>query len=176
MKRLIFIHQDQIIIAKMGPPFKIADWQKAAAEKRQALFDSIPKSHLLPAELAKKATEQGLLPSDPEVLNCGVLSPLDLGITSIDSADIILERIATRRYSSVQVTEAFCKRASIAQQTTNCLTEILYDRALERARWLDEYYKREGGTVGILHGLPVSLKVNLTRDYHLLRWWTKICY
>lgn len=147
----------------MEPPFKISNWQQAVTDKRQSLFDSIPKSHLLPSELAEKAAQDKLLPSDPDVLSCGILSPLDLEITSIDSADVILERIATRRYSSLQVTEAFCKRASIAQQTTNCLTEILYDRAIERAKWLDEYQEREGKTVGILHGLPVSLKVRFVQ-------------
>jgi Asp-tRNA(Asn)/Glu-tRNA(Gln) amidotransferase A subunit family amidase len=41
---------------------------------------------------------------------------------------------------------------------TNCLTEIFIDRALERAAWLDEQLKSTGKVVGPLHGLPVSLK------------------
>lgn len=147
----------------MGPPFKITDWRKAAATKRETLFNSIPKSHLLPADLAAKAYGNELLPFDERVLRCGILSPLDLEITNIDDAALILEYIASRKYTSVQVTKAFCKRASIAQQTTNCLTEILYDRAVARAQWLDDYLEKEGKTVGLLHGLPVSLKVRTTR-------------
>lgn len=141
-----------------GPPFAIADWQAAAANKRKELLESIPSSHLLPADLAARAVEHGLLPSDPAVLSCGILTPVDLEITSIDDAAILVECITRRQYTSVQVIEAFCKRASIAQQTTNCLTEIFYQRALERAAWLDTYLAREGKPVGILHGLPVSLK------------------
>lgn len=41
---------------------------------------------------------------------------------------------------------------------TNCLTEIFIDRALERAKQLDEHLRTTGTPVGPLHGLPVSLK------------------
>ncbi|KAJ3547071.1 hypothetical protein NM208_g1692 [Fusarium decemcellulare] len=142
----------------MSPPYKIQDWQQAAVQKRQALYDSIPQGHRLPPNLLPKVEKDELLPSDDTILSCGLLSTLDLEITNIDDATVLLERIAARRYSAVQVAEAFCKRASIAQQITNCLTEIIYDKALERARWLDDCYEKEGKTVGILHGLPVSLK------------------
>lgn len=141
-----------------GPPFPIADWKAAAAEKRKTLFDSIPDSHRLPPPLAAKAANHELLPADPAVLSCGILTPTDLDITLIDDAATLVEHIKSKKYTSVQVAEAFCKRASIAQQTTNCLTETFYDRALERAAWLDEYLAREGKPYGILHGLPVSLK------------------
>lgn len=42
---------------------------------------------------------------------------------------------------------------------TNCLTEIFFDEALERAKFLDEYIAREGKPMDILHGLPISVKV-----------------
>jgi amidase len=143
----------------MAPPYQINDWQQAAAEKRQALQSSIPASHRLPPHLQAKANEDELLPSSREILESGLLSPLEIEITDIDDAAVLVDRIATRTYTAVQVTEAFCKRASIAQQTTNCLTEIMYSQALARAQSLDEYQAKEGKTMGILHGLPVSLKV-----------------
>lgn len=43
-------------------------------------------------------------------------------------------------------------------EQTNCLTEILFDRALQRSRELDEYFRQERKPIGPLHGLPVSLK------------------
>ena len=58
----------------------------------------------------------------------------------------------------MQVATAFCKRAAIAQQLTNCLTEIFFDRALASARRLDDYLEKHGKTIGPLHGLPISLK------------------
>lgn len=41
---------------------------------------------------------------------------------------------------------------------TACLTEQFFSRALDRAKYLDEYLKREGKPLGPLHGLPISLK------------------
>lgn len=40
----------------------------------------------------------------------------------------------------------------------NCLHEIFFDEALDRAKYLDEYYAKNNKTVGPLHGLPISLK------------------
>lgn len=40
----------------------------------------------------------------------------------------------------------------------NCLHEIFFDQALDRAKYLDEYYAKHNKTVGPLHGLPISLK------------------
>ena len=140
------------------PPFPVSDWQAAAAQKREQLFILIPKRHLLPEELAAKATRNVLLPSDEAVLKCGILNGLDIEITDINDAALLLDRIRGREYTAVQVAEAFCKRASIAQQTINCLTEAFYDQALKRAAELDDHLAREGKPFGPLHGLPVSLK------------------
>lgn len=57
---------------------------------------------------------------------------------------------------------AFYKQAIIAQQLTNCLTEIFIDQAVEVARELDQILKNTGEVVRPLHGLPVSLKDQFT--------------
>ncbi|KAE8420862.1 amidase signature domain-containing protein [Aspergillus pseudocaelatus] len=49
-------------------------------------------------------------------------------------------------------------RGKIKAESTNCLTEVLFDQALERSRELDEYLRRQGKPIGPLHGLPISLK------------------
>lgn len=41
---------------------------------------------------------------------------------------------------------------------TCCLTETLFDRALRRAKELDEHLDVTGEVIGPLHGLPISLK------------------
>jgi amidase len=38
------------------------------------------------------------------------------------------------------------------------LTEIFVDRALARAKELDEHLEKTGTVIGALHGLPISLK------------------
>ena len=58
----------------------------------------------------------------------------------------------------MEVTRAFCKRAAIAQQLVNCLSEVFFDKALEAAEQLDAEYRATGFPRGPLHGLPVSLK------------------
>ncbi|KAL9116262.1 MAG: hypothetical protein Q9227_000633 [Pyrenula ochraceoflavens] len=54
--------------------------------------------------------------------------------------------------------EAFCKRAAIAHQLTNCLTEIRFESALKRAGQLDAYLKTRKHLFGPLHGVPVTVK------------------
>lgn len=41
---------------------------------------------------------------------------------------------------------------------TNCLSEPLFQSALERARYLDEYLRTHHELIGPLHGIPISIK------------------
>lgn len=41
---------------------------------------------------------------------------------------------------------------------TNCLTEIMFDEALVRAKACDDYLATTGTVIGPLHGLPISIK------------------
>ena len=60
----------------------------------------------------------------------------------------------------------------------NCVTELLPERALARAAFLDEYLKQNGKPVGPLHGLPISVKEHIgMKDLGLnagyVAWWDK---
>jgi amidase len=70
----------------------------------------------------------------------------------------VVDKIASGVWKARSVTEAVCKRAVIAQQLINCVTEIYSKEALKRADELDAYYAKEGKTIGTLHGLPISFK------------------
>jgi amidase len=50
------------------------------------------------------------------------------------------------------------QRAAVAQQLTNCLTEIFFNDALQRAAELDAHLDAGNPPLGLLHGVPVSLK------------------
>ncbi|KAN0124333.1 Amidase signature domain containing protein [Russula decolorans] len=130
----------------------MSSWQELVAEKKRRQTASIPKQWLitLPADDVSDVTD---VPS-----NCELLSAHELEITAVSEIAVLLNKLATGEWSSVEVTTAFCKRAIVAHQLTNCLTEIFVDRALERAAWLDEQLKSTGKVVGPLHGLPISLK------------------
>ncbi|OJJ59809.1 hypothetical protein ASPSYDRAFT_78137 [Aspergillus sydowii CBS 593.65] len=66
--------------------------------------------------------------------------------------------LAAGKLTSVTVTTAFCKRAAIAHQLTNCLHEFFPEMALARAQYLDDYMAEHKKPKGPLHGLPISLK------------------
>ena len=85
------------------------------------------------------------------------LSQSENNIVQTDSSELC-DQLASRSLSSLEVTEAFCKSAAIAQQIGNCMHEIFFDKALERAAQLDRYLEENGRPMGSLHGLPVSLK------------------
>ncbi|KAJ5141822.1 amidase, partial [Penicillium atrosanguineum] len=87
-----------------------------------------------------------------------ILSSIEIEITETYSAENLIRMLATREITSMEVTTAFCKRTAIAQQLTNCLTEIFFEQALQRAKELDEYIVKKGRPMGPFHGLPISLK------------------
>ena len=136
-------------------------WQEIAARKIAARDALIPVAWKLPSKF---------LPRDPplfdygpqNVLNvpreCGLLSSTELEITEEYSIKTLLKALGSRKVSSVDVTIAFCKRAAIAQQLTNCITEPLFESAIARAKQLDEYLSKHRKPWGPLHGLPVSIK------------------
>ena len=60
----------------------------------------------------------------------------------------------------------------------NCVTELLPERALARAAYLDSYKAKHGRKVGPLHGLPISVKEHIgMKDLGLnagfVSWWDR---
>ena len=89
---------------------------------------------------------------------CGIMSSKELEITEKYDATSLAEAVRSKSLTAEEITTAFCKRAAIAQQVCNCLTEIFFADAIFHAKYLDQEYKRTGKTLGPLHGVPVSLK------------------
>lgn len=90
----------------------------------------------------------------------GQLSKEELEITETAALEIVA-RIKAQTWTSLQVTRAFCHRASLAHQLVNCLTEVFFEDAFEQAGALDAYQREHNAVKGPLHGLPVSLKDNM---------------
>ena len=85
-------------------------WQDICAARKKKQHDSIPPDWLIQ------------LPPDDQLnvldvpYKCGLLSPRELEITETIDVDIILRKLSTAEWSSVEVTTAFLKRAVVAQQ------------------------------------------------------------
>lgn len=132
-----------------GQPYHSKGYNPAIAQRDA----SIPQDLLIPSsELSKLPQDLTTVPkthahftdSERQIITSPVRT--------------ILSNIQTRIWTSEIVTRAFLKSAAVAQQLTNCLTYLLYDSAVARARELDQHLERTGKLVGPLHGLPVSLK------------------
>ncbi|EXJ83159.1 hypothetical protein A1O1_06778 [Capronia coronata CBS 617.96] len=149
------------------------DWHAIAARHQNSIRSKIPPEWRLP---------EGLLKSDPPMdlaRQSGILDNWELMITECKAGDI-LGGLRTRQFKAVDVTRAFCKRAAIAQQTTNCVAEILFEEALAQAAALDEYMAIHGRPRGLLHGLPISVKEHIhmrgTRaTCALIAWADQVC-
>ncbi|KAI7152552.1 amidase [Hortaea werneckii] len=130
-------------------------WQDIAARKQRERADRIPSQWKLSSAHIPGESRTIVLSVPRE---CGLLSEQELNITENYDASALVSALASGKLKAVDVTTAFCKRAAIAHQLTNCLTEIFFDDAIARARHLDEEVAKSGSPTGPLHGLPISLK------------------
>ena len=131
---------------------QISPWQQLAKAKLDAINASIPEKWCLSSI---PSIEQQRDVTGPFI--CKFLSREEIEITETDAVDIC-EKTAYGIWTAEEVVTAFCHRASLAHQLTNCLHETFFEAAIEDARRLDEYYVQHKAPIGPLHGLPVSLK------------------
>ncbi|KAK2810984.1 hypothetical protein FQN50_002577 [Emmonsiellopsis sp. PD_5] len=133
----------------------MGDYREASAVAQKRRDDALSAFFPIPE------IDEDSLPNDlrsyPQT--SGLLTPEEVEIVNSD-AETLLKKIKERTLTSVQATTAFCKAAAIAQKLTNCVTEVLFNEGLERAKYLDDYLERTGEVVGPMHGLPFSLKDN----------------
>jgi amidase len=126
-------------------------WQEIAASKQAERAAKLPAEWLIPASLLP-APEQLSVQDFPAT--SGFFTDRELEITNSTASEVV-GKIASGEWASLEVTKAVCKRATVAQQLVNCLTEIYFEEAFKRAAELDEIFKKAGRTVGPLHGLPI---------------------
>ena len=128
-------------------------WQSIAARKQEERASKIPKEWLLRSPIDDSRLNVLSLPRE-----CGILNEDEIRLTEHFDATALVSGLQNGILRSIDVVTAFCKRAAIAQQVTNCLAEMFFDDAITRAKELDEYISRTGKSIGPLHGLPISLK------------------
>ena len=138
------------------------DWRAKVGRKQKRDQAKLPKEWLLPGsvmDLLKQPLQD--CPNKLVEMNIprrsGLMTDSELSITEDYDVAQLLAAMSEGKFSALEVTTAFSKRAAIAGQLTSCLTETYFPEAQERAKALDKM-KAEGRLAGPLHGLPVSLK------------------
>lgn len=135
-------------------PYNVNDWRKTAEERRSKI--TFPKEWMVDSKYLEDINEKSTRSVLEVPKQCGILNDKELEITEMKATEL-LQRLKSSELTSYEVTLSFCKRAAIAHQLTNCLTELFFEEALEHAKDLDETIKKSG-PIGRLHGLPVSFK------------------
>ncbi|KAK0103671.1 Acetamidase [Cadophora gregata] len=129
-------------------------WKEIASEKRCQNMDKIPKDWILPESVIKKShVTRSIAGHFIEDL----LDEETLFISKLDVPEIV-ELTSNGSLTAVKVITAYSKRAAYAHQLSNLLLEIAFDNALERAKELDEYFKKNQKPIGPLLGIPLILK------------------
>lgn len=129
-------------------------WEDIVERKRAVLADSVPEDWR-DAGLKNDMVSKGFVKAS-DYLDT-ILPPNEVAITT-KSVMELSKLIGAGQLTSYEVTFAFTHRAMLAHQILNCCSEIFVDKALKRAKELDDYYAEHKKTVGILHGIPISLK------------------
>ncbi|KAG0688040.1 hypothetical protein C6P40_001477 [Pichia californica] len=129
-------------------------WEIIVSKKRKALKECIPKEWVIP-NLKDDMLSKGFV-NTSKYLDT-IISNDEIKITT-KTVPQLSKLISSGQLTSVEVTKAFAHRAMLAHQILNCCSEIFIDKALERAKYLDEIFEKTGKTIGILHGIPLSLK------------------
>lgn len=132
----------------------MADWKETALAKQQKVLASIPEEWRVP-DIKERMKNAGFV--DTREYLDSILPSDETNITNMTVLELA-KSISTGDLTATIVTGAFCHRAALAHQILNCCVEILFDRAFETAKNLDEEYAKTGHVVGPLHGVPISLK------------------
>ncbi|GIJ88367.1 hypothetical protein Asppvi_007287 [Aspergillus pseudoviridinutans] len=130
------------------------NWEIRARRAKDVLLNSVPKQWILPTHRLPPAHQKNV---EDFPRKSGVLSDREVSITEM-SATALLAGMRAGLLSAEEVVIAFLKRAVLGHQLLNFATEFMAERAIARAKELDEHFKRTGKLVGPLHGVPISVK------------------
>ncbi|PWY86489.1 amidase [Aspergillus sclerotioniger CBS 115572] len=133
-------------------------WNALIADKLRDRASRIPPDWILPEAILTQINQDADISAFDISRSHRLLTREEIRITESYDAQGLHRDIIQGTLTSLQVCKAFCKRAAIAQQLTNCATEIFFAEAFERAKFLDDYLAKYNRPYGPFHGLPISVK------------------
>lgn len=146
-------------------------WQEIAKVARNHRDDSIRRVH----PPIPQVLDPERLPLDRTDVPKYLLTTEEVVITQT-APEHLVASLASGKYTSTTVATAFLRRAGLAQALANCISELLPEKAIARAKFLDDYFSKHGKPIGPLHGLPISAKEHIgMKDMGLnagfISWW-----
>jgi amidase len=104
------------------------EWKFLVEEKRVHLKARIPPSWVLPEAITEKVDHTANVNAFDLLDVTNLLTAQEKEITEKYTATALIRLMCEGKFTSVQVTTAFCKRAAIAQQlVSECLSKSLED-------------------------------------------------
>ncbi|KAJ4112182.1 hypothetical protein NW768_011761 [Fusarium equiseti] len=134
------------------------DWASLIQQKQADRESRIPNEWRLPQTIISRVDRDAPVSGFDLFNETAILTEKERYITEAYDATGLLEQLSSGSLTSLEVTTAFCKRAAVAHQLINPLTEVFFDVALKRARECDAFMASNGKPMGRFHGLPISLK------------------
>lgn len=136
-------------------PVDLPRWKTIARQHRQYQLSLIPADWRIKNAPSPDEDRNAITIIEP------YLSHEEREITKLSQSLPSLQlAIKSKQFTALQVVAAFCHRAALLQQVTNCLTEILFESAFETAHQQDQHFQSTGNLLGPLHGIPISVKDN----------------
>ena len=140
-------------------PEKFQKWVPIIEKYRKDLEDSlVPEYKIELPKPIEQLVEEQFNPLQ-YLYDQKLLTPEELEITESSATELVKK--ISEGLSSVVVFKAFARRLVICHQFTNGAMQIFIDEGIKRAEFLDDYLKKNGKTIGPLHGLPISLKEHM---------------
>lgn len=126
-------------------------WEDELERKRDQLSAKIPSEWRLDESTIK------ILKNDKTDLSTNLDLLCPKAENSITQSTILQlkQKLESEELNCYDVAYAFCHRAALVHQVVNCLSEIMFDHALETAKRLDE---NRPDILPPLYGIPISLK------------------
>ncbi|KAH8816557.1 amidase signature domain-containing protein [Xylogone sp. PMI_703] len=130
-----------------------ATWQEVAKDRQRHRDETI-------AAVEPAIPDITTIPQNTISVARDILTAREIQITETTVEDLT-GKLSTGELTALEVTQAYLRRAGLAQKLVNCITELLPERAIARAKFLDEFRKSHGKTMGPLHGIPISVKEHI---------------